>query len=92
MIAVTVVIQIGLIDMAVMAIVHPNPIESNSSSVRPSVRPSRFLPIQIRSILCVFSTDEPCKDRLILTAIFWETFDSFPILKSFEAVVLIWWI
>ena len=24
--------------------------------------------IQIRSILCVFSTDEPCKDRLILTA------------------------
>ena len=25
--------------------------------------------IQIRSILCVFSTDEPCKDRLILTAV-----------------------
>ena len=24
--------------------------------------------IQIRSILCVFSTDEPCKDRLNLTA------------------------
>ena len=24
--------------------------------------------IQIRSILCVFSTDEPRKDRLILTA------------------------
>ena len=24
--------------------------------------------IQIRSILCVLSTDEPCKDRLILTA------------------------
>ena len=31
--------------------------------------PERFLPIQIRSILCVFSTGEPCKDRLILTAI-----------------------
>ena len=31
--------------------------------------PLRFLPIQIRSILCVFSTGEPCKDRLILTAI-----------------------
>ena len=37
--------------------------------LRPSVRPSRFLPIQLRSILCVFSTGEPCKDRLILTAI-----------------------
>ena len=34
-----------------------------------SYSPSRFLPIHIRSILCVFSTGEPCKDRLILTAI-----------------------
>ena len=34
-----------------------------------SYSPLRFLPIQIRSILCVFSTGEPCKDRLILTAI-----------------------
>ena len=44
---------------------YPNPIERNSSSAPLS----RFLPIQIRSILCVFSTGEPCKDRLILTAI-----------------------
>ena len=43
---------------------NPNPIERNSS-----YSPERFLPIQIRSILCVFSTGEPCKDRLILTAI-----------------------
>ena len=34
-----------------------------------SSSPERFLPIQIRSILCVFSTGEPCKDRLFLTAI-----------------------
>ena len=34
-----------------------------------SYSPSRFLPIHIRSILCVFSTGEPCKDCLILTAI-----------------------
>ena len=27
-----------------------------------------YFVIQIRSILCVFSTGEPCKDRLILTA------------------------
>ena len=45
---------------------NPNPIERNSSY---SSVPLRFLPIQIRSILCVFSTGEPCKDRLILTAI-----------------------
>ena len=44
---------------------YSNPIERNSSSSSPE----RFLPIQIRSILCVFSTGEPCKDRLILTAI-----------------------
>ena len=44
--------------------INPNPIERNSSYSSPE----RFLPIQIRSILCVFSTGEPCKDRLILTA------------------------
>ena len=44
---------------------NPNPIERNSSYSSPE----RFLPIQLRSILCVFSTGEPCKDRLILTAI-----------------------